>query len=92
MDFTIWYGLDTTKTLDAIDLGQSTKNKYGHRKSVKINIEPYIYVYRILHVNVVDWKPLVGLTSHFDMTLIPLRPRMYWFGAKPRLAPQQFEY
>ena len=27
IDFTFWYGLNTTKTLDAIDLGHSTKTK-----------------------------------------------------------------
>ena len=27
IDFTFWYGLNTTKTSDAIDLGHSTKTK-----------------------------------------------------------------
>ena len=27
IDFTFWYGLNTTKTSDAIDLGHSTKSK-----------------------------------------------------------------
>ena len=39
--FTFRYGLNTTKTLDAIDLGHSTKNQDGHHSSLKINIVPY---------------------------------------------------
>ena len=42
----------------------------------------------------VAWKPLVGLTSHFDIALIPLRPQMLLIWGilrKSRWPPQQFE-
>ena len=37
--------------------------------SVRLSVRPQLLV------NAISWKPLVGLTSHFDMTLIPLTPR-----------------
>ena len=51
-------------------------------------------LYRIFLVNAISWKPLVRLTSHFDMALISLRPRtlLIWgILRKPRWQPQQFE-
>ena len=40
IDFTFWYGIYTTKTSDAIDLGHSTKTKMATHSSLKINIVP----------------------------------------------------
>ena len=41
IDFTFWYGLNTTKTSDAIDLGVFHENQDGRHSSLKINIVPY---------------------------------------------------
>ena len=48
---------------------------------------------RMLFMNAVAWKPLVGLTLHFDMALKPLRPQtlLIWgILRKSRWLPQQF--
>ena len=41
IDFTFWYGLNTTKTSDAIDLRAFYENQDGRHSSLKINIVPY---------------------------------------------------
>ena len=38
--FTFWYGLDTTKTSDAIDLGHSTKIKMATRAVWRLTLYP----------------------------------------------------
>ena len=58
IDFTFWYGLNTTKTSDAIYFWAFYKNQDGRHSS-------------LLLVNAISWKPLVGFTSHFDKALLP---------------------
>ena len=41
IDLTFWYGLNTTKTWDAIDFWAIYKNQDGRHSSLKINIVPY---------------------------------------------------
>ena len=146
IDFIFWYGLNTTKTSDAIDLGHSTKTKMTATSVWRLTLYPiqniacerdilktacrinftfdmtliplrprtlliwgilrkpiwppqqfedwHCTLYRILLVNAISWKPLVRLTSHFDMALIPLRLRtlLIWgIIRKPKWPPQQFE-
>ena len=67
---------------------------YGIALSVSIRPSVCPSVRPQLLVNAIYWKPLVGLTSHFDMALIPLRARtlLIWgILRKPRWPPQQFE-
>ena len=40
IDFTFWYGLNTTKTLDAIDLGHSTKTKMAATAVWRLTLYP----------------------------------------------------
>ena len=40
IDFTFWYGLDTTKTSDAIDFGHSTKTKMAATAVSRLTLYP----------------------------------------------------
>ena len=40
IDFTFWYGLNTTKTWDAIDLGHSTKTKMAATAVWRLTLYP----------------------------------------------------
>ena len=61
------------------------------RRDILGNGPVHLSIHRQLLVNTISWKQLVGLTSHFDMAIIPLIPRTLSIGGilrKPRWAPQ----
>ena len=87
IDITFWYGLNITKTSDAIDLGHSTKTKMAATTVWRLTLYPI----QNIACECDRLKPLVGLTSYFYMTLIPLRPWMLLIWGilqKPRWLPQ----
>ena len=88
IDFTFWYGLNTTKTSDAIDFGHSTKTKMAATAVWRLTL------YRIWNI-ACERSRLKSACQidliYFDMTLIPLRPRtllILGILQKPRWPPQ----
>ena len=65
IDFTFWYGLNTTKTSDAIDLGHSTKTKMAATAVWRLTLYP-------MH-NIACERDILKTACRIDFT--------FWYGA-----------
>ena len=90
IDFLFWYGLNTTTTLDAIDLGHSTKTKMAATAVCRLTLYPT----QDIACERSRLKTACQINFTFWYDLNTLRPRMLLIWGilrKPRWPPQQFE-
>ena len=89
IEFTFWYGLNTTKTSDAIDFGLSTKTKMAATSVWRLSLYPIQNIACERDI----LKTARRIDLFFNMALIPLRPWMLSILGilqKPRWLPHQF--